>query len=190
MDVRVAPEPTVAPATPDRRELAREAEHDRPLPPAVVVELGRTPDSPGLYNARGVLEPKGPPLIKDPSGPLVAAEPRRMAPEVRAEAASTSAFTATDAAPVHTSATVQVMASASTEVAAALRAKQSPIMPSLHPQPSLTLLAGIQTVAAGALQQAERREGPAEHEEDPLRKEDESPPPHTGGKSRSSGARR
>lgn len=179
MDVRIGPESNVAAVTPSRRDHVAEGEHDRPLPPAVVVELGRTPDSPGTYNARGVLEPKGPIVPRDGPAPLAPADPRRLAPDVRAEAASTSTFSAPDAVPVPTSAHVQVIAGASTEVAAALRGRSGDALVPLH-HPSAAMIAGIQTLAPTALKPAERREGPAEHEEDPLREEAESPPAYTG----------
>lgn len=176
MDVRVSPEPAVATAKPDRRELAREAEHDRPLPPAVVVELGRTPESAGTYSARGVLEPKGPVAKEAPAAAAATAEPRVSAP--RAEAAGTSNFTAPEAAPVATSAHVQVMANASTELGAALRAKVGAALPQLQ-APSQSLVAGIQALATNALKQPDRGHAAAEHEDDPLREEEREPEPRT-----------
>jgi hypothetical protein len=77
---------------------------------------------------------------------------------------------------VPSNAQVQTLATASPQVAAALRPTVPMAAPHLHPPP-LAVTAGIQTLAAAALQQAEKGNAAAEHEDgaDPLRKEKDHP---------------
>jgi hypothetical protein len=174
VDVKGPSELAVAPPRNERRELAREVPVERDGSPGVIVEIGRPSDLAGTYNARGVLE-GSPAALKAPTNlPASGAPPESARPPLAAAAAIPTG--APEALRVPANAQVQILASASPQVAASLRPTVPMEAAHLHP-PALAVTAGIQTLAASALKQAERGTAAAEHDEetDPLRKEKDQP---------------
>jgi hypothetical protein len=158
----------------ERRDLARDDHQAREVSPGVIVEIGRTIESPGTYSARGVLD--GTPVSKEgavpPLGGSIATD------QVHAEPTAGSAGPVGLQETMRTPANAQMhnLASASPQLAVALRAGLPSEAAHLHPPP-LALTAGIQTLASNALQQTEKSNAAAEHDEetDPLRKEKDQP---------------
>ena len=169
----------VAPLRSERHELARDLPREHEAAPGVIVELGRsTADVAGTYNARGVLEgaAKSAAAVPGTSSP---AEPHLPTlPSTTLPAGTPGALR------VPANAQMQTLANASPQVAASLRPTVYIEMAYLQQSP-LALTAGIQTLAASALKQAEKGNATAEHEDeaDPLRKEKEQPR-REGGKQR------
>jgi hypothetical protein len=172
--VRIEAEPGLAPLRNERRDHPRE-EVAGELPPAAIVELGRTAESAGTYSARGVLESSAP-APKGGAAPL----PGEPTPIERTQVNTSALPPGPQGMPENlrlpANAQVQTMASASPQVAVALRAGLPSQAAHLHPPP-LALTAGIQTLATNALKQAEKGEAAQEHDEetDPLRKEKDQP---------------
>lgn len=171
MDIKGAADLGAAPVR-ERRDLARDVPREHEVSPGVIVEIGRPSDMAGTYNARGVIEgpqvPKAPVLTTAPAAP----EPARL-PLV---AVPTMPAGMPEALRVPANAQVQTLANASPQVAVALKPTIHMEATHLHPPPA-ALTAGIQTLARDALQQAEKGNAAAQHEEeaDPLRKEKDPP---------------
>src|SRR4051812_12971066 len=94
MDIRVgAPDVTQVQATrPDRRELASDVRADPAGKPAVIVEVGRAPESAGTYNAKGVVT--APPTSQSADAALIKQKlVMPQAPAVRSEARAEVAAT-------------------------------------------------------------------------------------------------
>jgi hypothetical protein len=171
VDLKIGAEPGLAPLRNERRDPGRE-EVTQELGPAVVVELGRTVESAGTYSARGVLE-GGAPAARGGAAPL----PGEPTPIERTQVNTSALPAGPQGVPENlrlpANAQVQTMASASPQVAVALRAGLPTESAHLHPPP-LALTAGIQTLATNALKQAEKGRATQEHDDetDPLHKEE------------------
>jgi hypothetical protein len=168
VDVKIAAETGLAPLRPDRRDQSPDPEPERPIPPAAVVELGRTPESPGTYNARGMLDRPTPAARPaEAAAPMPAPSTERTEPPPM-----TTALPENLRMPAN--AQVQMLSNSSPQVAAAMRQRQPVQVPDLQHLPE-AMLRGIQTLAPSALKQAERHDDVAEHEDDldPARQDDE-----------------
>lgn len=183
MDIRIGAEPAPALARTERREHARDDHQAREVSPGVIVELGRPVESAGTYSARGLMEGTSPPPktgVAPPPGAPVTSDRVHVA----ASPVPTGPTTGPETILVPSNAQVHTLASASPQMAVALRAGLPTEAAHLHPPPH-ALTAGIQTLATGALQQTEKGNAAQEHDEetDPLRKEKDKPV-RNGGKSR------
>jgi hypothetical protein len=184
VDIRIGGDPGLTLVRNERRDHARDDQSAREVSPGVIVELGRPVESAGTYNARGVLEGPGA-TAKGPAPPAPGAPVG--ADRVRTDSAAPPASTPIAMAEtlrVPSNAQMQTLASASPQVAVALRAGLPSEAAHLH-LPAQALTAGIQTLAASALKQAEKSHATQEHDEetDPLRKEKDKPV-REGGKRR------
>jgi hypothetical protein len=180
VDVKIAGEPGVNAVRPERPDQRAEPEREPAMPPAAIVELGRTPESAGTYTARGVIDRPAPAAsARVADGPAPPPQPTER-PAGEPLPAASSALPETLRLPAN--AQLQVISNASPQVAAALRQRLPTAVPDLH-HPPASLVSGIQTFAPSALKQAEKHEDVAEHEDDldPMGKEDkEAPPPRAG----------
>jgi hypothetical protein len=184
VDIKGAAELPVTPSRNERRDLARDAPQEREVSPGVRVEIGRPPDLPGTYNARGVVD-GAPALLKNAPSPAVPGPATPVAERAPIEKMPTPLSPGTpEALRVPANAQVQNLANASPQMAASLRPTIPMEAAHLHPPP-LALTAGIQTLASNALKQAEKGNAAAEHEDDadPLREEKE-PPAREGNRAR------
>jgi hypothetical protein len=180
VDIKRTGELAVGPARSEPRELPRDA-HERETSPGVIVEIGRPPDLPGTYNARGLVEGSSAAKVATSPNPTAAPE------AARAERAPPPMIPSgpPEAMRVPGNAQVQTLANASPQVAAALRPTVPLVAPHLHP-PALALTAGIQPLAPTALKQTEKSSAAAEQEDemDPLHEEKERPVPASGRRGR------
>jgi hypothetical protein len=164
----------------EARDLPRDA-HEREASPGVIVEIGRPPDLPGTYNARGIVDgnlaAKAAPGTTSTTAPEVA-RPERAPPPMIPTAPP-------EAMLVPANAQVQTLANASPQVAAALRPTIPLVAPHQHP-PAPALMAGIQPLGPSALKQTEKSSAAAEQEDetDPVRKEKDHPVPAGGRRAR------
>jgi hypothetical protein len=176
MDIRIGgADPTLSPTGADRRRGGPEVREEPPLPPSAIVELGRTPESTGLYTARGTMEgtTASTRTVELPTGaeaPSARELPRPDAP------GNISSFGGPEGLLVPSNAQVGALVAGSPEVAVAVRTRLP--LEAMDPQhPAATMLAGIQPLVASAVRQAEKGNAAAEHEDeiDPTREDKDAP---------------
>ena len=176
MDIRIGADAGLAPLRNERRDHARDDQAGREVSPGVIVEIGGRPvENAGTYSARGVLEGTTP-IPKPGAAPTPGAPTPAERTRVESPRLPSGPLGMPETLRLPGNVQVQTMASASPQVAVALRAGLPSQAAHLHPPP-LALAAGIQTLATSALQQAEKGHAAQEHDEetDPMRKEKDAP---------------